>query len=69
VLDTLSRDRPVIVFDNRGCGRTQPHDVTNSMALLADDCLGLAEHLGLHPSRPTKVLRPSGHLPTIPPSY
>lgn len=48
VLDTLSRNRPVIVFDNRGCGRTRPHDVSNSMALLADDCLGLAEHLGLH---------------------
>jgi pimeloyl-ACP methyl ester carboxylesterase len=47
VLDTLSRERPVIIFDNRGCGRSRPHTVANGISLLADDCLRLAEHLRL----------------------
>jgi pimeloyl-ACP methyl ester carboxylesterase len=48
VLESLARARRVVIFDNRGCGRTQPHAATNSMALLAEDCLHLAEHLGLY---------------------
>ena len=46
-LDALSRERPVVTFDNRGCGRSLPHGAANSMELLAGDCLHLADHLDL----------------------
>lgn len=47
VLETLVRERPVIIFDNRGCGRTRAPPGAASMSVLADDCLRLAEHLAL----------------------
>jgi len=46
VLPTLAADRQVLVFDNRGCGRSQPQDAPISIDLMADDCLALADHLG-----------------------
>ncbi len=36
----------VISYDNRGAGRTAPHNAEASIALLADDCAALIEHLG-----------------------
>jgi pimeloyl-ACP methyl ester carboxylesterase len=47
VLPTLAAERQVLVYDNRGCGRSQPQATANSIALMADDCLALADHLGL----------------------
>lgn len=47
VLPALAAGRQVLVFDNRGCGRSQPQSAANSIALMADDCLALADHLGL----------------------
>ncbi|MEA3639038.1 MAG: alpha/beta fold hydrolase [Lamprobacter sp.] len=45
-LPALAAERQVLVFDNRGCGRSQPQDAPNSIGLMADDCLALADHLG-----------------------
>ncbi|WP_462320243.1 alpha/beta fold hydrolase [Halochromatium sp.] len=47
VLPALAAERQVLIFDNRGCGRSQPQDTPNSIGLMADDCLALADHLGL----------------------
>lgn len=47
VVPTLAAERQVLIFDNRGCGRSTPQDAPNSIGLMADDCLALADHLGL----------------------
>jgi len=47
VLDTFTATRQVIVFDNRGCGRTTPLDAGISMRAMADDTMALVRHLGL----------------------
>jgi pimeloyl-ACP methyl ester carboxylesterase len=47
VLETLACERPVIIFDNRGCGRTRAQPGADGISRLADDCLRLAEHLAL----------------------
>jgi len=47
VLPKLTAERQVLIFDNRGCGRSQPQNAPNSIGLMADDCLALADHLGL----------------------
>ena len=47
VLDTLAADFKVIVFDNRGVGRTTPQEATTSITRMADDCVGLAQQLGI----------------------
>lgn len=47
VLPALAAERQVLVFDNRGCGRSQPQGAPNSIGLMAADCLALADHLGL----------------------
>ena len=47
ILPELSRNYNVIIFDNRGVGRTKPQDVKTSIQLMADDCIGLIKHLGL----------------------
>lgn len=46
VVAPLAEHFTVIVYDNRGVGRTTPQDADVSMALLADDCAALIEHLG-----------------------
>lgn len=46
-LVSLCKDRPVVVLDNRGCGRTTPQDGPNSIERMADDCIALADHLGI----------------------
>ncbi|WP_201220089.1 alpha/beta fold hydrolase [Halochromatium roseum] len=47
VLPTLAAERQVLIFDNRGCGRSQTLDAPNSIGHMASDCLALADHLGL----------------------
>ena len=47
VLERLSRHYSVIIFDNRGVGRTKPQDPGISIPRIADDCVALIEHLGL----------------------
>jgi len=47
VLDTLAADFKVIVFDNRGVGRTTPQEAATSITRMADDCVGLARQLGI----------------------
>jgi pimeloyl-ACP methyl ester carboxylesterase len=37
----------VIVFDNRGVGRTTPQDAPTGITRMADDAVGLARYLGL----------------------
>jgi len=44
---TFATTRQVIVFDNRGCGRTTPLDAGSSMRAMADDTMALVRHLEL----------------------
>ena len=43
----LARSCTVITFDNRGTGRSDQPDGPMRMTLLADDAVGLLEHLGI----------------------
>jgi pimeloyl-ACP methyl ester carboxylesterase len=47
VVQDLSAHYRVIIFDNRGVGRTSPQESEISIGKIADDCIGLADHLGL----------------------
>lgn len=47
VLEPLSRHHRVIIFDNRGAGRTVPQEAGPSIRQMADDCVALIAHLGL----------------------
>ena len=47
VLSRLAETRTVILFDNRGCGRTTPQDIANGIHRIAEDCVALADHLGI----------------------
>jgi len=47
VLPVLAERRRVVVFDNRGCGRTAPQDFQCSIELMADDCVAIADRLGM----------------------
>ena len=47
VIHTLAERFRVIVFDNRGSGRTRPMDDFVSIGDMADDCGRLLDHLGL----------------------
>ena len=46
-LDALSSRYDVVMPDNRGSGRTTPLDAPTSVRAMADDCIALADHLGL----------------------
>ena len=47
VVEELAPHFQVIVFDNRGVGRTMPQDVEISVPQMADDCIALIKYLGL----------------------
>jgi len=47
IVTTLSPHCRVVAFDNRGVGRTSPQETKISIQRIADDCIGLAGHLGL----------------------
>ena len=47
VVEDLSAHCRVVIFDNRGVGRTSPQETEISIQKIADDCIGLADHLGL----------------------
>ncbi|MCL5023447.1 MAG: alpha/beta hydrolase [Nitrospirae bacterium] len=47
ILPDLSSNCRVVTFDNRGAGRTTPHETKISIQRIADDCIGLAGHLGI----------------------
>lgn len=47
ILEELSSQHSVIVFDNRGVGRTPPSGTDMTIRQMADDCIALARHLGL----------------------
>ncbi|MGB5834996.1 MAG: alpha/beta fold hydrolase [Thiohalocapsa sp.] len=47
VLAALAEHRSVVLLDNRGCGRTAPQHCPNSIDAMADDCIALADHLGI----------------------
>lgn len=49
VLPVLSEHFRVIIFDNRGIGRSIPEDAPVSVDLMADDCAALIDHLGYGP--------------------
>lgn len=46
-VDALAARYDVVMPDNRGAGRTTPLDATTTIRAMADDCIALADHLGL----------------------
>lgn len=47
IVKKLSQHYRVIIFDNRGSGRTKPQDAKTSIQTMADDCIVLIRHLNL----------------------
>jgi pimeloyl-ACP methyl ester carboxylesterase len=47
MIDNLKRKYTLVLFDNRGAGRTDAPDMAYSIPMLADDAAGLMEKLGL----------------------
>ena len=47
VIKELSMHYRVIIFDNRGVGRTKPQDAAMTIQQITDDCIALIKHLGL----------------------
>ncbi len=47
-IPSLSKYFKVIIFDNRGAGRSDKPDIEYSIPLFADDTAGLMEALGIH---------------------
>jgi len=47
IVEELSQQYRVIIFDNRGSGRTKPQDIEMSIEDMADDCISLIKHLNL----------------------
>jgi hypothetical protein len=43
----LAQHYQVIIFDNRGTGRTVPHETETSIQQMSDDCVALIKALGL----------------------
>lgn len=46
-IPALSRDYQVIAFDNRGAGRSDKPNEPYSMSQMADDAIGILDHLGI----------------------
>jgi pimeloyl-ACP methyl ester carboxylesterase len=46
-IDALAARCDLVMPDNRGAGRTTPLDAPASIRAMADDCIALADHLGL----------------------
>ncbi|MCE4606135.1 MAG: alpha/beta hydrolase [Desulfurococcales archaeon] len=47
IIEEFSKDYKVVVFDNRGAGRSDKPDTKYTIDLMADDVLGLMDHLGV----------------------
>lgn len=47
VLEQLARHSRVIIFDNRGVGRTTPQEAKNSISLMTDDMVDLMKKLNI----------------------
>jgi pimeloyl-ACP methyl ester carboxylesterase len=45
-INDLIQHFQVIIFDNRGVGRTTPQDIEITIPKMADDCIELIKHLG-----------------------
>jgi pimeloyl-ACP methyl ester carboxylesterase len=45
--DALAARHTLVMPDNRGAGRTSPLEGATSIRAMADDCIALADHLGL----------------------
>lgn len=46
IIDEFAKNYQVVIFDNRGVGRTKPMDADISIHQMADDCIGLINYLG-----------------------
>jgi pimeloyl-ACP methyl ester carboxylesterase len=47
-IEEISRNSKVILFDNRGAGRTDKPDIEYSMKMMADDTIGLMDALNIN---------------------
>lgn len=47
LVEGLSAQYQLILLDNRGVGRTQPHSAVSTIEQMADDCMALADYLGI----------------------
>jgi pimeloyl-ACP methyl ester carboxylesterase len=47
ILPTMSRDYRVIIYDNRGAGKTDKPDTPYTMDMMADDLAGLLDAIGI----------------------
>jgi pimeloyl-ACP methyl ester carboxylesterase len=47
LLQLLSRDFQVIIFDNRGTGKSDKPNAIYTIPMMADDAAGLLQHLGM----------------------
>jgi pimeloyl-ACP methyl ester carboxylesterase len=47
IIQDLSQHFCVIILDNRGTGRTTPHEVETSIQQMSDDCMALLRELGV----------------------
>ncbi len=47
LIEEFSKHFKVVIFDNRGAGRTDKPEVEYTIKMLADDTVGLMDHLGI----------------------
>lgn len=47
IVEDLAQHYQVVIFDNRGTGRTVPHDTETSIQQMSDDCVALMHALGI----------------------
>ncbi len=47
ILSDLTAQYQVVIYDNRGVGRTLPHSAASSIQKMADDAIALLDHLGM----------------------
>jgi len=47
IVEELSKHYRVIIFDNRGSGRTKPQEMEIRIQDIAEDCISLIQHIGL----------------------
>ena len=58
----FSKHYRIITFDNRGVGKTDKPDGAYSMKMMADDTIGLMNHLGIEEGQAVQVRTSTGQV-------